>query len=702
MVPCNDLLRKLNFYQRRAVLDESRAALVNANVGSGKTTVLIAKALYQHIKRQIPLKEMVVLTFTNKAANEIKSRMRAAEPDARDGDMPWFGTFHSVAMKLLQTLLPVEELGYTHDFSILDPDGQVEMAERLIEEYGLRVKYRRKLAKRLEAARFGQTLYGAMKREDDIGKLCELLSAEKLRQNKMDFDDLIRNATCLLKKGNWSPRWIIIDEFQDCDNSQMEMILALAAKATKLFAVGDPNQSIYGWRGGGRAVFTKFQREFRAKEYSLPLNYRSSATILDAAKCFLEDRSELTGVREPGSEIVVRNHYNPFQEAEYLADKIIRLHGTGVAWRNVAVFYRMQRQSKTLEEAFRREGIPFTVSIRKTLKDLPVLQWLFHLLSACAHQADRNSLYSVLTNAQFGEGLSRAQVKSTLDTGCGSFLYSKIKGFPSWAEGRRTAAEIYNYFGLDEYLSPTSVSFRENKEYILDFLGKLEQYIWKNTPNFLQGLREFLNTAALDGTDFFKEQEPSSFDSVKLMTLHSCKGLEFQYVFIIGVNYGLIPLRADTGRGYNRRDREEEERRLFFVGITRARDHLELSYYTDPGAPRVLPGESSYLSIIPRRLLDRRDSAASDRADLQEYRRLILENRRKGQRPDSTGLRLSKLPKADSRGMPKSVQRKVRHPKYGEGVVESEDEETITAAFEAYGLKTFSKDFCPLEFLQKR
>ena len=135
MVPCNDLLRKLNFYQRRAVLDESRAALVNANVGSGKTTVLIAKALYQHIKRQIPLKEMVVLTFTNKAANEIKSRMRAAEPDARDGDMPWFGTFHSVAMKLLQTLLPVEELGYTHDFSILDPDGQVEMAERLIEEY---------------------------------------------------------------------------------------------------------------------------------------------------------------------------------------------------------------------------------------------------------------------------------------------------------------------------------------------------------------------------------------------------------------------------------------------------------------------------------------------------------------------------------------------------------------------------------------
>ncbi len=688
MSQIDNLLQKLNAEQSQAVLDESRAALVNANVGSGKTTVLIAKVLYQHLQRQIPLADMVVLTFTNKAASEIKNRMIAADPDAGDEDMPWFGTFHSVAMKMLQTILPVAELGYTADFSVLAPDEEVEMAERLIAEHGLRIKYQKKLTKRLEAYRSGQTLYGVMKLEDDIGRLCDFIALEKKRQNQMDFDDLIYNATRLLKKGDWSPKWIIIDEFQDCDGSQLALIQALASEATRLFAVGDPNQIIYSWRGGSQNVFAKFKRECQAKEFSLSLNYRSSATILDAAKCFLEERCELTGVREPGSGIVVRNHYNPFQEADYLADKMARLHEAGAPWQEIAVFYRMRRQSETLEEAFRRKGIPFTVSVRKTLKDLPPLQWLFHLLSASVNQADRNSLYWVLMDHQFGEGLTQRQVREALATGRGSVLYSKARNFSHWAKSGKAAGEIYDYFGLDGYLAPTSVSFQENKDYLLAFLDKFEEYLVKSAQDFLSGLRGFLNSAALYGTNFFAEAEQSA-DAIKLMTLHSCKGLEFRYVFIIGVNYGLIPLRADKDRG--RRDLEEEKR-LFFVGITRARDYLELSYYTNPGNPRVLPGESGYLSMIPEHLLVK-DAAASGHADLQAYRRSILENR-KAELADPLALQ----PAAKANAPNENVKRKVAHPKYGVGFVEAEDEDTITVSFGAYGVKIFAKAFCPLEF----
>jgi len=541
------------------VLDESRAVLVNAAVGSGKTTVLIAKALYEHTARGVPLREMAVLTFTNKAADEIRERMRAADPDAGDEETAWFGTFHSVALRLLQQVLPVGELGFTPSFAVLAPDEELELAERLIGTHGLCVKYRNKLIKRMEAFASGRSLYGVMKREDDIGRLCELLAAEKLRLNAMNFDDLLKNAARLLRSAGWSPRRVIVDEFQDCDALQTELLRAMASPETKLFVVGDPNQVIYSWRGGGRDIFRRFAAEFGATELSLPVNYRSSATILEAAKFFLEDRSQLEGIRDPGAGIVVRNHYNPFLEAVSLAETIWRLHETGAPWREIAVLFRLQRQSAALEDTFARRGIPFAAQMRKSAKEA-------------------------------------------------------------------LAAESEN------------------------------------------------------------EAPSAEVDAVQLMTLHACKGLEFRCVFIVGVNYGLIPMHTSPGRW----EEQEEERRLFFVGITRAKDYLELSYYTSPDDPRVMPGKSGYLSMIPARLLEAPDDAPGE-ADLQWYRRMILENRGKRGAQDVFGPERTEEASAGAK--------RALHPRYGEGVVESEDETSYTVGFAQYGTKTFSKDFCPLEFL---
>lgn len=694
MNPAGELLDRLNPYQRQAVLEDGRATLVNACVGSGKTTVLICKALYEHGARGIPLEDMVVLTFTNRAADEIRDRMTLFCPGTGRDEMPWFGTFHSVAMRMLQRILPVETLGYTPSFSVLDPDGIMEMAERLIVEHGLTIRYRNRLAKRLEACARGRTLFGRMKYEDGISRLMELLAEEKVLQNAMDFDDLIRNATVLAGKSGWSPRWIIVDEFQDCDAAQMDFLRAMASGDTKLFAVGDPNQVIYSWRGGSRDIFRSFAREFGAKELSLPLNYRSSSTILEAARCFLEDSSDLEGTREKGTGIVVRNHFNPFLEAEYLAGRIRELHEKGVPWRNVAVFYRMQRQSNPLEDVFRRKGIPFSVTVRKTMKDIPVLQWLNRLLSASVNPSDRNGLVSALSDPRFGDGLTAREAKDF--SGPLSELHSRICSFPEWAGTGRSSLEIYDYFGLENRLSPTSASFTENRRLVLDFLGKLEDFCREREGRFAENAAEFMNSSALYGKEFYPlPGEEGNGDSVRLLTLHSCKGLEFSCVFIIGVNPGLIPMRILSGPP----DREEEEKRLFFVGITRAKDYLELSYYTDPGDGRVLPGRSGYLSMIPPRLLDFGDDGPSGRTDIQTFWKMLLENREKGAAGSVFDGGEEKASSKASPEEPEREKRKVRHPKYGDGVVESEDEETYTVAFEQYGVKSFLKDFCPLEFL---
>ena len=672
-----ELLQKLNPRQLDAVLDESPAALVNAAVGSGKTTVLAAKVFHLHENSGVPFSDMVVITFTNKAADEIKDRLGAE-------DVPWLGTFHSVAMRMLQTVLPVQNLGYTSSFTLMDPGDLLETAAGLIAENGLKIKYINKLDKRLESFRAGQLLFGAMKKEDDIALLWGHIQTEKKKRNCMDFDDLLASAARLLCESDCFAKWVIVDEFQDCDSLQLSFLRSLMGKNTRFFAVGDPNQSIYGWRGGKQDIFSAFKKEFKAREFTLPLNYRSSATILEAAGVFLQNRSELTGVREPGSGIRVRSHYNAFMEADALADRIRRLHETGVPWRNIAVFYRLQRQSGILSEIFQRVGIPFNVSVRKTLKDYPALQWFVRLLKASVNPDDSGSRISALSYPRFG-CLSPVQAKKTA-VGSGCELYDKIMRFPEWAGGAENANAITDYFNLDKYLSPTSNQFQENKSLIVLFVERLDQYIQKNRTGVLQGIRDFLNSASLYGMEMLEDPNDAA-DSVRLMTLHACKGLEFQYVFIIGVNYGIIPLIRNAGGQDG-----EEEKRLFFVGITRAKDFLELSWYTTPDDPQAMPGESPYISMIPPHLIDRTDAPRANFSDLQQLRRALMENRNKQNSQTADSTRNIKPTQEEPR--------KVRHAKYGEGVLDSEDDNNYIVEFAHFGRKSFSKDFCPLEFLE--
>ena len=708
-------LQRLNEYQKAAVFDESSACLVNANVGSGKTTVLITKVMYLHYEKQIPYEQMVVLTFTNKAADEIKERLHALEPEITEEQLWGFGTFHSVCLTMLKKMLPVEKLGYTKEFMVLDPDEELEMAEQLILTYQLKIKYKNRLKKRLEQKN--------SKYQDDIEKLKALLKEEKRRQDKMTFDELLENACNLVKMSEQKMddiSWIIVDEVQDSDEKQLELIDCLKKTQTCFFAVGDPNQVIYSWRGSAFHIFYQLKTKYQATELTLPVNYRSSSEILAVARCFMQQGGTLQGGRESGDKIQIRNMYDPFQEADYLAGRIRELHATGLPYREMAIFYRLQNQSEIFEHVFEKEGIPFEVSLKKTVKDIPVLDWLIRVLRFSVNPKDKNSGIVALADKRYGLGMSVKEAEKATDLLtentkeakqemnsklCKSDIRKQMLGFSqAYFNAQSTTAEdLWNYFSLENHLHPTTASYVEDRICVMDFLERMTTYQKEQQKNVVEGFSEFLNMASLYGTNILKKEIHNENDTVKLMTLHASKGLEFSHVFITGVNYGLIPLQTKSF------EEEEEEQRLFFVGITRAKEHLELSYYTSPGQYRAAPGPSRYLRMIPGNLIEGQEKdRESSATHLQDLKRQILAERAEHIELQEAGkISGGKNPSANTGTKNISAgnetvtteKRRVRHPKYGTGSVVREDDMMLTVDFDDYGEKELMKMFSGLEEL---
>ena len=744
---------RLNEYQRAAVLDESPACVVNANVGSGKTTVLIEKILYLHLERNVPLERMIVLTFTNKAADEITARLLKREPGITPEQVRGFGTFHSVAMGLLKSDLPVEKAGWTKEFTVMDPDEETDLALDLIAEHGLKVKYKNRLKKRMEQE-YQNWLLGKeeSRYKDDLFRLYPLLEEEKKQQNKMSFADLLRVSTALLKNSRDAggseesrhPEWIIVDEVQDSDRMQLDFLEALrGGEKAKIFAVGDPNQVIYSWRGTGDNMFFLLKHRFGAKELTLPVNYRSNAAILEAANRFLQFGNRIQGSREAAERITVKNHYDPFQEAEYLAGRIRALHEGGKAYREVAVLYRLQHQSEILLKVFERYGVPCEVSVKKTWRDIPVLNWIVKVLRFSVNVSDVQTAVQVLTNPSYGEKCTKKkardivknpeseaqyatgdQVRNAAGKGGAERLFWKMRGFERHfsgctGDGMPSPEELFAYFELREALHPAEESYAEDERLVMDFLKKLCAVCAvrgdtaageSGNRDFVKRVREFINSSALYGmkTDAGEKEaegEHESADSsgkeeqprnaVRLMTLHASKGLEFETVFLIGVNQGLIPLRC---RNY---EQEEEERRLFFVGITRAKDELELSWYTNPDEPGAIGEPSRYLRMIPEHLLKRADvrDEKQKMQNLRQLRREVQEQKRETQEQKREAQEQKKDEQEQLSGGRNSGQIRVRHRKYGEGVLLSEDDMMVEAEFPGYGKKQFLKAFGGVEIL---
>lgn len=749
-------LNKLNPYQKEAVLDESPACLVNANVGSGKTTVLTAKVRYLCEQKRVAPKDLMVLTFTNKAANEIRERLENLT--GKEEDL-WFGTFHSVALRMLQTILPVEELGYTKEFQVCIPEEEMQMAQQLITEQNLQIKYKNRLKKRLDQSRQKSGRkpkdYG-----DDFERLCTLLEEEKKKQNKMTYEELILHTGQLLQSHPeiLRPLWLIIDEVQDCDQSQLDLLDSLMGKDSHLFAVGDPNQVIYSWRGSAFQIFFQLKNHYQARELSLPINYRSSGTILSAARRFLQNGSTLEGVKDEGGKVQIRKQYDPFQEAEDLAARIRELHMQGIPYHEIGILYRLQNQSALLEQVLTRNGIPVHVAVKEKMEDIPVVQWFFHVLRFCVNHSDTTSGVEALCNKTYGEGwttkkalqqIRRWETEETLPKD--SPLFSGMVNVQEDVFVTATTDQLWERFSLDRYLMPSRAGYREDKVRIMgifagirekgsvrEFLNDVALYgipllysVGKTNPVAENQITEDLTTNCSNTEDFDgKEQtyigivkkekfREEAEDAVQLMTLHASKGLEFTCVFIIGVNDGLLPLR---GTGF---EQEEEERRLFFVGMTRAKEQLELSYYTSPDGYGILPGPGKYLKIFPKDLIEGLDepkyAEGSAAEHLQAMKRQILQTREERtlqmpeedfrtispeidvEKPDTDPCRHEEKEENPAKRATNHTdtdsaanQPRVAHEKYGVGTVISENEDTIIIRFDDYGEKELLKMFTVL------
>lgn len=610
----HERLQRLDAGQLAAVFADEPAALVRAPVGSGKTTVLVHRLLYLHLCRGIPLHRIALLTFTHRAAAELRERIVAVLDTDVPGDALWLtGTFHGVARTLLRRALPITQLGYRPDFAILDEEATDALLAELIASHRLRVGRRQSLRQRLRA--LGPSHRERREREPsdpeptDLSRLALLFAQAKRERNVLDFDDLIEHAVTLLPPAlaatgqavpDWSPQAVLVDEMQDCEERDLALLRALRGPTTQLFAVGDPYQAIYGFRGGAPQIFARAETDFACRAYVLPCNYRSTRTIVQGARAVLGLQPAAGGapgglraVRGDGERIVVRRHHDPVAEAIYLAERIARLLATGVPACEIAVLFRLRAQAAPLREALQARGLP------------------------CIEHHEN----------------------------------------PATSEERASAGAAAL---TDE---PTSTA------------------------------------------------TPPITEAVRLSTLHAAKGLEWRYVFLSGINQGLLPL----GRGFHLDvAHDAEERRLLFVGITRAKDCVEISYHARPHEPRAVGEPSDFLAALPAEVASWPDSVASGASQSGAPESANPGAVVPAQVPPSASLPPTVGPPPTSASESSEPSHRsdptesgaagsgwqpgqtVRHPRYGTGVIVAVAGGTIDCHFGKLGARSFPVALCPL------
>ena len=748
----DDLLAGLNPPQREAVEYRGPALLIVAGAGSGKTRVLTHRIASLLRSREAWPSQILAITFTNKAAGEMRGRVEQIVGDSARG--MWISTFHSACVRILRR--EAEQFGFTRSFTIYDSGDSRALIKRLVKER--------------EADAFGLTPAGVQSR---ISKLKnELADAESYardanmsdpaerafveifgdyqrelqKANAFDFDDLIAQTVFLFRAFPHVAdvyrkrfRHILVDEYQDTNHAQYQLIRELTRPVqteiggggaavlipeeagASLTVVGDSDQSIYAFRGADIRNITEFERDFPgAKVVLLEQNYRSTQNILDAANSVIRnnfDRKDkkLWSDQGEGETIVGFTGYSQHDEAQFVADEIDRLRRSGVDYQQMAVFYRTNSQSRALEEIFIRAAVPYKIMGGTKFYDRAEIKDALAYLVAVANPADEMALRRILNRPRRGIGdvTETAIARFAADNGM-SFrdalahpaeigLGPKLQKAVSQLDEVLKEASAILVPASGEQPSPKAVT--EGLQVLLDKSGYLEvlrrsrdpqdEARVENLDELIAVTREFARNNP-EGTivDFLTEvalvADTDDLDdesgAVSLMTLHTAKGLEFDAVFLTGVEEDLIPHRISAGEPGG----PQEERRLFYVGITRARKRLYLSL----AMTRAQFGEvsvampSRFLQEIPSTLIDWRQSPGdvNSRGGIQSR---ALNGRRTpsdrwgvkplqaggGLKPKSTamdkfpGLVTNKM--RDNGDLELSAGDRIRHDDFGEGRVDA-------------------------------
>jgi DNA helicase-2/ATP-dependent DNA helicase PcrA len=563
------LFESLNEAQKKAAFFVDGSSLILAGAGSGKTRVLIAKVVYLIKEKKVSPSSIMMVTFTNKAAFEMKERI--GKELGSNLKLGYIGTFHSFGALVLRRFW--KEANIAKNFLIYDEDEQLSLIKNILKKEKIEkltpsfFAYYISLAKNeMITPEFFLEKFSFYKK-NLVAQVYYLYQKALEENNALDFDDLLLKTVFLFKKNpsvldfyQRQLNYFLIDEFQDTNFLQYELMKSLAKKAKQVTAVGDFSQSIYSWRGAKMENLFRFQKDFsKVSLFYLEKNYRSTQKILDFAYQIISQNQshpilKLYTDKDGGEEVEIFEAENEEEEAMFVAREILEIGKKPEFFgENIAVLYRVNAQSRILEEIFLHFGIPYILIggvrfyERKEIKD--ILAFLRLLI----YPNDQLALERV-------KKLGKKRFSAFKN------FYEKIN---SNFENYSTSEIIEEILKETDYLSLYQSESEEDFSR-LENINELKT-VASNFPNLI----DFLDQVALVEAEYFEgEKKEDEKNKVRLMTLHQAKGLEFDYVFIVGVEEGLLP----HSRSFDDFESLEEERRLFYVGITRAKKKLYISF----------------------------------------------------------------------------------------------------------------------------
>ncbi len=726
-------LAMLNERQREAVVTTDGPLLVLAGAGSGKTRVLTNRIAYMIEEKGVYPSQILAITFTNKAAGEMKDRIESLIGPG--SSTMWVGTFHATCVKILRR--DIDRIGYNRDFVIYDTTDQKTLIKSCLKELDIDDKT---VTPKFVSSKISDAKNDLLTPEQyeeqnysdyQLKHVCRIYSLyqKKLKQNNaMDFDDLILKAIELLS-GNDEVlsyyqskfRYVLVDEYQDTNKAQYKLVNMIAAGYGNLCVVGDIDQSIYGWRGADIRNIRDFEKDYNnAKVIKLEQNYRSSKVILDAANAVIKNNTgrkpkDLWTAQEDGALIKYYMGQNEYDEGRHVADQIRSLKSREVReYSEFSILYRTNAQSRVFEECLMREGIPYRIVGGHKFYDRREIKDAICYLRLIQNTRDNISLMRVINTPKRGIGAKTIENIVLHAAGSDISMYEAIEemmeagilpkravsGLTDFITAIRPYVKSKAEMTVSEVLEGVLRDSGYEAELVLDQTIESKSRL-ENLNELLNVTKEFENRAEskrledflaevslMADIDGLKEEE----DGVLLMTLHSAKGLEFPVVFLVGMEEGIFP----TGRALDDDNSLEEERRLAYVGITRAEEQLFIShaYLRNQYGKTNVNLVSRFIEEIPAGLID------SGSADIAKRKTSDLKFKEKMVK----GFHLPKAREtksvADGSLIPGT---KVLHKSFGEGTVitktGSGDKAVVTIAFNKKGIKKLQVGMAPLEII---
>ena len=688
-------IENLNNKQQEAVLKTEGPLLVLAGAGSGKTKVLTTRIAYLIEEKHVDPYNILAITFTNKAAKEMKDR--TYNLIGEQASSLQISTFHSFGLKIVRE--NCELLGYDHNFVIMDSDDSLTVVKKILKDINKDPKIYNPKAIRNKISSCKNELMSPESYEKFVASDYEKVILEvyqkyvkKLKNNNsIDFDDLLmlpiklfKENPLVLEKYQNRFKYILIDEYQDTNEAQYILTKMISAKYKNICVVGDIDQAIYGWRGANYKNILNFEKDYKnALSIKLEQNYRSTKNILDAANCVIKNNQSrkeknLWSTKGDGEKVTYYRAYDQLDEAHQVASFIKKIQKAGKPLNEVAILYRTNAQSRVMEEELLKDSIPYHIVgglsfySRKEIKDLLAYLKLIY------NEKDDVSFLRVINTPKRGIGLKSIQALQTRADENNSSLFEAIDGGKEQAFKdmiltlKKEAEKVSLTELIDKVLDASSMKKELESEKTIEAEVRLENL--KEFKSITKAFEERLGLVSLE--DFLyevslvndKDEYSDGTDKVSLMTVHSVKGLEFDIVFVIGLEEGVFPHMNSLYSSYD----VEEERRLCYVAITRAKEKL----YLLNARRRVLFGNeqinppSRFLGEIDKSLLETNNSASRE-----SEKKIVVENVLRDEEVDY------------------AVGDYVVHDHFGRGKVLEVTNSLVTVAFPLpYGVKKLLKN----------